>query len=66
MWKRSTVKEFDVTMTRPDPVFGLITSTRRIFAPGRKAALEQARREFGPHHEWTLAGVHCYDGELGR
>jgi hypothetical protein len=66
VWKRSTDQEYDVTMTRPDSVFGPVTSTRRIFATSRKAAIEQAVEEFGPHHVWTLAGVHCYTGELGR
>ena len=66
IWRPSNDKEYDVTMVREDPVFGKITSTRRILAPSRKRALEQAVVDFGVHHEWTLAGVHCYAGELGR
>jgi hypothetical protein len=68
VWGRSTDREYDVTMSRTDPIpaFNPVVSTRRIFASSKKAAIEQAVEEFGPHHVWTLVGVYCYTGELGR
>lgn len=67
MYESSNDADFDVTMTRPDPL-GPVTVTRRVRATSVAAARREALREADAiyKHEWTITGVHSYRGELGR